>query len=147
MTAHTGWREHAAAVLERSGYRTGAGRDAVVSLLGDQRCCATAHEIFHALRRRRSSIGLATVYRVLEQLAQLGLVQRLEFADAARYEPVLPSGEHHHHLVCDACGKVEPFSDAPLERALDRLGGIRGYELGAHDVVLRGACGDCQTAA
>jgi Fur family transcriptional regulator, ferric uptake regulator len=89
-------------------------------------------------------VGIATVYRTLDLLASHGLVQRLELG-VSRYEPVLPSGEHHHHLVCDECGRVEPFADVPLERALARVSGGLGYEIGAHDVVLRGACDDCRT--
>jgi Fur family ferric uptake transcriptional regulator len=92
-------------------------------------------------------VGLASVYRALEQLARLRLVQRLDFGDAARYEPLLPGGDHHHHVLCDDCGKVEPFSDHRLERALDRLAGELGYEVEGHDVVLRGFCADCRTAA
>jgi Fur family transcriptional regulator, ferric uptake regulator len=50
-------------------------------------------------------------------------------------------------VVCDDCGKVEPFSDSPLERALGRLEGQLGYELEGHDVVLRGSCADCREPA
>ena len=62
----------------------------------------------------------------------------------ARYEPALPDGEHHHHLVCDDCGRVEPFSDASLERSLERVAGRLGYDVAAHEVVLHGACGACR---
>jgi Fur family ferric uptake transcriptional regulator len=116
----------------------------VVALLARQRCCLSANEIFEALRAKDRKIGLASVYRALDQLTSLQLVQRLEFPDAARYEPMLPSGEHHHHLVCDDCGKVEPFADRPLERALDRVGEAVGFQVDAHDVLLRGACSDCR---
>jgi Fur family transcriptional regulator, ferric uptake regulator len=147
ISAFEGWEAHVTSVLDRVGRRSGQARDAVIELLGAQRCCMTAQEIFDALRAEGRRVGLATVYRALEQLTELGLVQRLEFPDAARYEPVLPSGEHHHHVVCDDCGKVEPFSDPPLERALGRLEGTLGYELEAHDVVLRGSCGECRRPA
>jgi Fur family ferric uptake transcriptional regulator len=67
-------------------------------------------------------------------------------AGTARYEPALTSGEHHHHLVCGDCGKVEPFEDDALERELRRVAGRLGYAMDAHDVVLRGACDDCRAA-
>ena len=147
-TATNAWAGHARRTLERAGYRESAPRTLVVDALAELGCSVTARDIAERVEARGRRVGLASVYRALELLAELGLVQRFDVGEGvARFEPALPSGEHHHHLVCDACGKVEPFSDAPLERALDRLGGIRGYELGAHDVVLRGACGDCQTAA
>jgi Fur family ferric uptake transcriptional regulator len=71
-------------------------------------------------------------------------VQRIDFgAGTARYERVLASGEHHHHLVCEGCGKVEAFADEELETALHKVEGRTGYSIAGHDVVLRGACRDC----
>jgi Fur family ferric uptake transcriptional regulator len=64
----------------------------------------------------------------------------------SRFERADPQGEHHHHLVCGDCGKVEPFEDAALEAAIVGIAGGRGYDVAAHDVVLRGACGDCRDA-
>jgi Fur family ferric uptake transcriptional regulator len=117
----------------------------VVELLGRQNCCLTAQEIFDRLRDEGRTVGIASVYRVLDLLGEQGLVQRVDVgAGTARYEPVLPSGEHHHHLVCDDCGKVEAFEDPDLEQAIHRLEGRTGYSVAAHDVVLRGACGDCR---
>ena len=87
---------------------------------------------------------MASVYRALDTLAELRLVQRVEAGDGvARFEPSR-ADHHHHHLVCDDCGKVEPFTDDPLERALERAAGRLGYALEQHDVVLRGACEDCR---
>jgi Fur family ferric uptake transcriptional regulator len=85
------------------------------------------------------------VYRALEALDGLGLVQRVDLGDGiARFEPALPGGDHHHHLVCDDCGKVEPFEDPLLEAAIERVADERGYAVAAHDVVLKGACEDCR---
>jgi Fur family transcriptional regulator, ferric uptake regulator len=116
----------------------------VIGLLARQHCCLTANEIFEALRTKERKIGLASVYRALDQLTSLQLVQRLEFPDAARYEPMAPTGEHHHHLVCESCGKVEPFADGRLERALERVGEAVGFQVDGHDVLLRGACAACR---
>jgi Fur family transcriptional regulator, ferric uptake regulator len=93
-------------------------------------------------------VGIASVYRVLETLAALRLVQRVDIGDGvARFEASQADGDHHHHLVCDDCGRVEPFTDAPLERALERVAGRLGYDAGAHEVVLHGACDRCRPAA
>jgi Fur family ferric uptake transcriptional regulator len=140
----TAWEAHARTTLAGAGRRAGRARELVIALLARQECCLSANEIFDSLRTKDRRIGLASVYRALDQLVGLQLVQRLEFADGARYEPLLPSGEHHHHLMCDDCGKVEPFADGALERALDRVGGGLGYRVEAHDVLLRGACADCR---
>jgi len=141
----TGWADQAVRRLRAGGYRNGGARRAVVELLGRQACCLSAQEIFDALRAEERPVGLASVYRVLELLSDEGLVQRIELgAGTARFEPVLPSGDHHHHLVCADCGKVEAFEDPELERALRRAEGRSGYAVAGHDVVLRGACGDCR---
>jgi Fur family ferric uptake transcriptional regulator len=141
------WALGASAVFGRGRHRGGRARRAVIDFLARQECCSSATEIFDGLRAEGVGVGLASVYRALDQLSKLRLVQRLDFGDAARYEPLLPSGDHHHHVICDDCGKVEPFSDSPLERALGRLESQLGYELEGHDVVLRGSCADCREAA
>jgi Fur family ferric uptake transcriptional regulator len=138
------WARHAIESLTQAGYQRGGARRAVVDLLGRQNCCMSAQEIFHALRRARRPVGIASVYRALETLADLRLVKRVDAGDGvARYEPLLPDGDHHHHLVCRDCGKVEAFSDARLERAIDKIAGGLGYSVDEHEVVLTGACADC----
>jgi Fur family ferric uptake transcriptional regulator len=87
------------------------------------------------------------VYRVLDLLTEKGFVQRLEVGHGtARFEPAHASGEHHHHLVCGECGRVEAFEDDELERALRKVEGRTGYSVAGHDVVLRGACARCSAA-
>ena len=143
--AEAGWREHAIGTLRDGGHRSGGARTAVIDLLAQQDCCLTAQEIFDRLRADGRSVGIASVYRALEILTSAKLVQRLEMGEGiARYEPVHVGGEHHHHLVCDACGRVQAFEDDALEDALDRLGERLGFEVGGHDVVLRGSCGECR---
>jgi Fur family ferric uptake transcriptional regulator len=138
------WTKHALAVLEDGGYRSGGARRAVVELLGRQNCCLSAQEIFDRLRAARRPVGIASVYRTLETLSDLRLVKRIDAGDGiARYEPLTPDGDHHHHLVCRDCGKVEAFSDPRLERAIDRVAGGLGYAIEEHEVVLTGACADC----
>lgn len=97
--------------------------------------------------RRLDSVGRATVYRTLDQLEQLHLVHRVEIGgDAAGYERV-DAEQHHHHLVCEECGRLAPFADRSLERAIEAVSRKADFEVAAHDVVLRGKCPDCKTAA
>ena len=139
------WTEHALSRLAEEGYRRGGARTAVVEMLGRQTCAVSARDIDDALRDTGRAIGRASVYRTLETLAELKLVQRLDLGSGEkRYEPHRPGGEHHHHLVCDHCGHVQPFEDPDLERALERLAGRVDYAVAEHDVVLHGACGDCR---
>ena len=141
------WAETTIASLRAKGHRKGGARLAVVELLGRQHCCLTAQEIFDQLRAEGRRVGIAIVYRVLEQLSKDGFVQRIDIgAGTSRFEPIHADGEHHHHLVCDDCGKVEAFADDQLERALRKVEGRTGYSVAGHDVVLRGACSDCAPA-
>jgi Fur family ferric uptake transcriptional regulator len=145
MAAVHPWREHTDRALREAGFRAGGARAAVLDLMSRQDCCSSAQEIHASLRASGRSVGIASVYRVLEMLAELRLVQRVDVGDGiARFEPASPGGEHHHHVVCDDCGKVEPFSDPSLERAIASASGRLGYSVDAHEVVLRGECGDCR---
>ncbi len=144
-TAHTAWTKLALDGLRDAGLRKGGARAAVVEHLGKQRCCLSAQEIYDGIRADGGAVGIASVYRAIDQLADLRLVQRVDIGDGiARYEPAHSGGDHHHHLVCDDCGKVEAFSDSALERALERVAGARGYDMAAHEVVLHGACKSCR---
>jgi Fur family ferric uptake transcriptional regulator len=139
------WTETALLRLRESSGRSGGARREVVGFLGAQRCCFSAQEIYEGMRSSGARVGIASVYRTLEGLDQLGLVQRVDLGDGvARFEPAQLDGDHHHHLVCDDCGKVEPFADERLESAIERVAAGRGYAVAAHDIVLRGACEDCR---
>lgn len=144
MPATTPWTKDALLALAEAGYRRGGARGAVVELLGRQDCCLSAQEIHDSLRRARRPVGIASVYRALEALVDLRLVKRVDAGDGiARFEPASADGDHHHHVVCRDCGKVESFSDSRLERAIDRVAGGLGYSVDEHEVVLTGACADC----
>ena len=139
------WSEATLNALLAKGLRRGGARRAVVELLGEQNCCLTAQEIQDGLRASDRTVGIASVYRILELLTREGFVQKIDLGSGIyRYEPVQPHGDHHHHLVCDSCGKVEPFEDGALERALGRVEQSSGYDVSLHDVVLHGSCGDCR---
>jgi Fur family ferric uptake transcriptional regulator len=148
QVAEQSWRDEALARLRGAGGRSGGARRAVVDFLARQDCCRTAQEIFDGIRAGGGRVGIASVYRALERLTEARLVQRVEIGDGlARYEATRRDGaRHHHHLVCDDCGRVEPFADAALERALARTAGRLGVGMDAHEVVLHGSCDDCRAA-
>jgi Fur family transcriptional regulator, ferric uptake regulator len=134
------WRERAEASLFAAGFRSGGGRRQVVELLADQDCAVTAAEIDRRLRR----VGRSTVYRSLEQLEELGLVQRIDLGgDAVGFERVDPAG-HHHHIVCQQCGRVVAFEDARLENAIVALAKRPDFSVHSHEVTLRGECASCE---
>ena len=139
------WSLRALDGLRTAGLRRGGARRAVVEFLDGQDCCRSAQEIHDGIAADGGAVGVASVYRALDTLAELRLVQRVDAGDGiARFEPARTDDHHHHHLVCDDCGKVEPFEDPALESAIERVAGGRGYAVAAHDVVLRGACEDCR---
>lgn len=145
---HTSWTDHAQHVLKQSGFSRGGARDAVIDYLAAQDCAASAQEIHDGLRGQGRSIGIASVYRSLEALQTLHLVQRVDTGTGeGRYESLAPGGEHHHHVVCDDCERIVPFEDPALERAIDKLAERVPFAIAGHDVVLHGRCPDCQDAS
>jgi Fur family ferric uptake transcriptional regulator len=143
-----GWIARAEAALAADGRKRGGARRAVLQLLGHQSCALTAVEIEDALRRASPRpASRASVYRILDELERLGLVQRVATGQAmVRYERAHERDEHHHHLVCDGCGLVMPFSDAGLERAISSLSERVPLAVSEHEIVLHGACEDCREA-
>lgn len=134
------WAEQASRRFNEAGFRAGAARRQVIELLDGESCALTALEI----DRRLPSVGRASVYRTLEQLEQLHLVHRVDLGgEAVAFERNDPGG-HHHHMVCERCGKLTPFSDPALERAIGGIGKRADFEVTAHDVLLRGRCPDCR---
>ncbi len=131
-------------MLARERYRAGEARSAVVELLGREGGCLTADEVAERLREDGRRVGTASVYRALGLLADLGLIQRAPLGEGpVRYELVRPHAGHHHHLVCDRCGRTQTFEDPKLEAAIDQLAERVEYAVEAHDVTLRGACPQC----
>jgi Fur family transcriptional regulator, ferric uptake regulator len=139
------WVERAELALAAAGRKRGGARRALLELLAGQQCALTALEVEDALRASSPrAVSRASVYRILDELEALGLVQRVETGQAmVRYERVGEHDQHHHHLVCDACGLVMPFSDAALERAIEMLSERVPLAVSEHEIVLHGACRDC----
>ena len=143
-TNRLGWGAHALAVLNEAGYRRGGAREAVIAFLSGEDCATSAQGIHAALRAGGRAVGMASVYRALEALQNLRLVQRLEIGQGeALYEPLRPSGDHHHHVVCENCDRVVAFEDPALEAAISHLYRRVDFEIAGHDVVLRGRCPQC----
>ena len=99
----------------------------------------TAEDVFRVLLDDRSDIGLATVYRVLTQFEQAGILSRSHFESGkAVYE--LNEGQHHDHLVCLDCGRVEEFYDAEIERRQQAVAQAKGFSIADHALSLYAHC-------
>ena len=102
----------------------------------------TAEDVFRVLMLEHSDIGLATVYRVLTQFEQAGLLIRSNFESGkAIYE--LDEGEHHDHFVCTMCAKVEEFFDPEIEKRQQAIAKSKGWVVHDHSMALYGHCAEC----
>lgn len=131
--------------LEGSGYRVTAPRRAFAALVAGQASHFTADELLAESRRKRLGLGRATIFRSLDVLTDLGLVERLD----------LPTGDHafvacepahHHHIVCSSCGRSTWVADPGLERAAEAAGRATGYRIDTHRLELFGICPACQAS-
>jgi Fur family ferric uptake transcriptional regulator len=99
----------------------------------------TADDVYRLLLRENMDIGLATVYRVLTQFEQAGLLERHHFeAGKAVFE--IKAGQHHDHLVCVNCGRVEEFHDEEIERRQKKIAKERGFAIQEHALYLYAEC-------
>jgi Fur family ferric uptake transcriptional regulator len=104
-----------------------------------QRRHMTAEDVYKALLGESSDIGLATVYRVLMQFEQAGLLKRSNF-ESGKSVFELNEGQHHDHLVCLSCGRVEEFFDPEIEQRQRAIAETRGFELQDHALALYARC-------
>jgi len=105
----------------------------------------SAEDVYRLLLEHDADIGLATVYRVLTQFEQAGLLNRSQFEGGkAVFE--LDEGEHHDHMVCTQCGRVEEFVDDVIESRQKAIAQRHGFELSDHAMALYGKCRDCQNS-
>ncbi len=132
--------------LQKSGYRLTAPRKAIVSIIANSSRALDAVEIFDLGRVEHPRLGLVTVYRTLEKLDELGLVQRVHQPDGCNMYLRAPEG-HEHLLLCKSCGQMEYFSGDDLSGLIERISRRSGYQVQEHWLQLFGLCGSCQAAA
>lgn len=131
--------------LERAGYRMTEPRREVASLIADQAGHFAAADIVEEARVRDLRIGRATVFRTLDALSEVGVVERID----------LPNGEHaylacepvhHHHVVCTRCGRSCDIDDARVRSVVRDVARRTGYRIDDHRLELFGLCPDCLAA-
>lgn len=126
--------------LRKAGLKVTLPRVKILEILaGSHGRHLSAEDIYRALLEHSEDIGLATVYRVLTQFEAAALVKRHHFeGGTAVFE--LNEGEHHDHIVCMDCGRVEEFMDCGIEKLQLDVAGRLGFDIAEHNLILYGRC-------
>lgn len=136
------------AALDRAGYRLTAPRRAVADLIGRRHGHFTAAELVDDAAAGRLDIGRATIFRTLEVLEVVGAIERIDLPTGDHAYIACEPAAHHHHVVCERCGRATDVADdAGLAAAVARIGRDTGYRIDAHRLELFGLCPACRDAA
>ncbi len=129
--------------LNDNGYRLTRARRAVVETVARSSRALTPVEVYDAARKRYRALGLVSVYRTLEKLEELHLVQRVHQPQGC--QAFIAAGQGHQHmLVCQNCGRVTYFEGDDLKALMSRISSKTGYQIQEHWLQLFGLCEDCQ---
>ena len=134
------------AALRQHGYKLTPQRRAVIQVITSTRDHLTPATIHQKLRQVHPNIGLVTIYRTLETLAELGLICEL-YAGGTCRSYTISTPQHHHHLICSRCGTVIDFTGHYLSELEDNLSKESGFRIDSHLLEFVGLCRNCQTAA
>ena len=132
------------AALDDAGYRLTGPRREVAELIAAREGHFTAADLILDAKARRLAIGRATIFRALDLLTELRLLERLDLPEGEHaYVTCEPS--HHHHIVCSSCGRAREVVDHGLREALDEIERHTGYAVDSHRLELYGRCPRCRT--
>ncbi|MFF0246424.1 Fur family transcriptional regulator [Streptosporangium sandarakinum] len=121
-------------------------RDAVHAVLRSSEGFRSAQDVYAEMRAQGAKIGLTTVYRALQNLADGGQVDMLRTDDGESVYRACASGDHHHHLVCRVCGRTVEVAGPVVERWAEAVGAEHGFTEVTHTVEVFGTCGSCSAA-
>ncbi len=126
--------------IRKAGLKVTLPRVKILELLeGSDQRHVSAEDVYKMLLEKGEEIGLATVYRVLTQFEAAGLVTRHNFEGGhAVFE--LDRGDHHDHIICIVCGKVEEFMDKTIEERQRQIAKEHGFEMADHSLIIYGRC-------
>lgn len=130
--------------LKEAGLKATVPRIKILSLLeGSELRHVSAEDVYKALLESGEDLSLATVYRVLTQFEQAGLVTRHHF-EGGHSVFELNEGEHHDHILCVKCGRVDEFVDKVIEERQQKIAAEKGYNMTDHSLYIFGICSSCQ---
>lgn len=129
--------------IKDSGLRTSSQRNAVLSIMGNEKKHYTVEEIYEIAKRSDSGIGIATIYRTVRLLCNAGIAREIHLLnEVTRYELITDSS-HHDHLICVNCGMFVEVSSEIIEKEQSRIALQHGFNLTNHNLVLYGICKKC----
>ena len=130
--------------LKNVGLKATLPRIKILNLLEESKLRhVSAEDVYKALLESGEDLSLATVYRVLTQFEQAGLVTRHHF-EGGHSVFELNEGEHHDHILCIKCGKVDEFVDKVIEERQQKIAADKGYDMTDHSLYIFGICKQCQ---
>ena len=132
------------AAVRKHGYKLTPQRRAVIKAIAGTHEHMTPSELHERVRRDNPGIGLVTVYRTMDILADIGLICELHSGNNCRSYLLRRPAEHHHHLICSECGQVVDFTDCDLSELEQQLSRDTGFEMESHLLEFLGRCPACQ---
>jgi Fur family transcriptional regulator, ferric uptake regulator len=133
--------------LGDAGKRLTVARRAVAEAIAEQAGHFTAEDVLAAARSRRRAVARATVFRSLDLLVDLGLVERVDLPSGDHAYVACEPDAHHHHVVCSACGRSVEVGELGLRPILERIESSTGFVIDTHRLELFGLCPECRAAA
>jgi Fur family ferric uptake transcriptional regulator len=131
-----------AGYLEQNHLKHTKQRELILSTFLEAKRHVTSEELYHTVREQHSNIGYTTVYRTMKLLVEAGLATERRFDDGiTRYEV---EHEHHDHLVCVKCGKIQEFECKTIEETQNEIAAQHDFQVLRHRHELYGHCGDCR---
>lgn len=135
------------AALDRAGYRLTGPRRALAELIAARGGHFTAAELVGDARERRLGIGRATIFRTLEALAGVGVVERVDLPSGGHAYVGCEPVRHHHHVICSSCGRSVELEDCGMAAVAREVAARTGYAIDTHRLELFGTCPDCRHTA
>ena len=130
--------------LPKIGQRSTRQRRAVAEVLDGLTTFCSAQDIHQKLVAKEHKVGLTTVYRTLQQMAEVGAIDTLHDESGAKLYRACATDDHHHLLVCASCRRTVEIDGGPVEEWAAQTANKFGYEKSGHTAEIFGLCGDCQ---
>ena len=132
--------------LTKEGHRLTTPRQAIIRMVAPRQDHFSAQEVWEDVKSRYHGIGRATVFRTLDLLTELGVLNRIHTGDGCHRYTVCET-KHHHHLMCVSCGTVLPLEAAGIEGQIRKMAADAGFDLLTHHLELVGRCAACKDRA